>query len=106
MGQGNVAFWIVAALVVGVAVTGILGAKPPLRVVEELDLPRYLGTWYAVASIPTTFERDCAQGTTATYTLLPNGQVEVVNACFSADGQRSEARGRAWLPDPQAPAQP
>ncbi|HPD06285.1 MAG TPA: lipocalin family protein [Candidatus Bipolaricaulis sp.] len=104
MGQGNVSFWIVAALVVGVVLTGILGAKPPLRVVEELDLPRYLGTWYAVASIPTTFERDCAQGTTATYTLLPNGQVEVVNACFSSDGQRIEARGRAWVPDPQVPA--
>lgn len=104
MGHGTLVFWIVAALAVGLVVTGIVGEKPPLRVVDELDLTRYLGTWYAVASIPTPFERSCAQGTTATYTLLPNGQIEVVNVCFSADGRRIEARGRAWVPDPKAPA--
>ncbi len=104
MGQDNWTFWIVAALSAGLVVTGILGAKPPLRVVDELDLSRYLGTWYAVASIPTTFERSCAQGTTATYTLLPNRQIEVVNVCFSAEGRRIEARGRAWVPDPKVPA--
>ncbi len=104
MEHNSLAFWIVAALAAGLVVTGILGAKPPLQVVDELDLSRYLGTWYAVASIPTTFERNCAQGTTATYALQPNGQIEVVNVCFSADGQRIEARGRAWVPDPKAPA--
>jgi len=104
MGQGNLAFWIVATLAVGLVVTGILGAKPPLRVVEELDLSRYVGRWYAIAHIPTSFERRCAQGTTATYTVLPNGQIEVLNGCFSADGQRIEARGRAWLPDSTEPA--
>ena len=104
MEQGNLAFWIVAAVAVGLVVTGVLGAKPPLRVVEELDVSRYLGTWYAVASIPTTFERNCAQGTTATYALLPNGRIDVLNVCFSADGRRIEARGQAWVPDPKAPA--
>jgi apolipoprotein D and lipocalin family protein len=93
----------VAALAVGLVVTGILGAKPPLQVVNELDVSRYLGTWYSVASIPTTFERACAQGTTATYTLLPNGQIEVLNVCFSGDGRRIEARGRAWVPDARQP---
>lgn len=104
VGQDNVAFWIVAALAVGLVVSGLIGTKPPLQVVPALDLARYLGAWYAVASIPTTFERDCAQGTTATYTLLPNGQIEVVNVCFSVVGRRIEARGRAWVPDPKAPA--
>ncbi|MBC7220140.1 lipocalin family protein [Candidatus Bipolaricaulota bacterium] len=104
MGQDNWAFWIVAALAAGLIVTGILGAKPPLRVVDELDLTRYLGTWYAVASIPTRFERNCAQGTTATYTLLPDGQIDVLNVCFTADGRRILAQGRAWVPDPKTPA--
>ncbi len=104
MESDNVVFWIVAALTVGIVVAGALKAKPPLEVVPQLDLPRYLGTWYVIASIPTSFERRCVQGTTAHYTLLPNGQIEVVNACFSADGQRLEARGRAWIPDPKVPA--
>ncbi len=98
------AFWIVAAVAVGLVVTGVLTSRPPLRVVDELDLSRYLGTWYAVASIPTTFERRCAQRTTATYTLLPSGQIEVLNVCYSPDGRRIEARGRAWIPDPKVPA--
>ena len=71
---------------------------------EELDLSRYLGTWYAVASIPTAFERKCVQGTTAIYPLLPSGEIEVVNVCFSATGERIEARGRAWVPNPREPA--
>lgn len=104
MGQGSMAFWIVAALAAGLVVTGIVGAKPPLRVVDTVDLPRYVGRWYAIAHIPTSFERACAQGTTATYTLLPNGQIEVLNECFTADGQVNQARGRAWLPDAKAPA--
>jgi apolipoprotein D and lipocalin family protein len=48
-------------------------------VVERVDLTRYMGLWYSVAHIPTTFEAGCAQGTTAYYALLPNGQVEVTN---------------------------
>jgi len=97
-------FWVVAAVAVGVVLAGVAGARPPLKTVEALDLSRYLGTWYAVASIPTTFERRCAQGTTATYALRPDGQIEVLNVCFSASGERIEARGRAWVPDPRAPA--
>lgn len=103
MGQDNLAFWIVATIALGLVVTGIMATKPPLLVVERLDVSRYLGTWYAVASIPTTFERACIQGTTATYTLLADGQIDVLNVCYAADGRRIEARGRAWVPDRREP---
>lgn len=105
MGQDNLAFWIAAALAAGLVVAGIVGSKPPLRVVDELDVSRYLGTWYAVASIPTTFERACVQGTTATYALLPNGRIDVLNVCYAADGRRIEARGQAWVPNPREPGE-
>ncbi len=75
---------------------------PELRVVDELDLERYMGTWYEIASIPASFQRRCASNTTATYTLREDGSVEVVNACRRADGRLLEARGRAWPGD--APA--
>jgi len=77
------------------------GANP--TVVESLDVERYMGLWYAIASIPTTFERQCADGTTAEYTLLDNGKIEVVNTCFTEEGEPDRAVGRAWIPDPEEP---
>lgn len=71
--------------------------------VRDVDLERYVGLWYAVAHIPTTFEAGCAQGTTAYYALLPNGQVEVTNSCYDEQGVISRATARAWLPDASQP---
>ncbi len=79
-------------------------ARPALQTVSSVDLTRYMGRWYSIASIPTPFERRCAAGTTAEYTLLPNGRVEVVNRCYTAQGSQDTARGNAWIPDPSDPA--
>ncbi len=73
------------------------------RTVDKVDLQRYMGLWYAVAHIPTSFEARCAQGTTAYYALLSNGQVEVTNTCYDAAGKPSSVVGRAWIPEPSAP---
>ena len=74
--------------------------------VPALDLDRYQGTWYELASFPTFFQRGCT-GTTATYTLLPRGQLEVINRCRkgSLDGREVVARGRARQPDPSRPGE-
>ncbi len=71
--------------------------------VGNVDIQRYMGLWYAVAHIPTSFEAKCAQGTTAYYALLPSGQVEVTNTCYDAQGKPSRVVGRAWIPDRAAP---
>ena len=81
---------------------GRVGDRP--AVVEDLDVERYMGIWYAVASIPTTFERACAQGTTAEYHLLADGRIEVTNTCFREDGTAFATVGRAWVPDTSEPA--
>jgi len=73
-------------------------------VVESVDVEAYMGLWYAVASIPTTFERACAQGTTAEYHLLADGRIEVTNACYREDDSAFTITGRAWVPDPAEPA--
>jgi apolipoprotein D and lipocalin family protein len=70
-----------------------------LQVVSHVDLSRYLGRWYEIAHIPVFFQRGCAGGTTATYTLIKEGTVGVVNQCCTSDGQKKEARGRAWVVD-------
>ena len=33
-------------------------AGPPMRVVDKVDLDRFMGDWYVIASIPTPFEKD------------------------------------------------
>jgi apolipoprotein D and lipocalin family protein len=73
---------------------------PPLEVVSGVDIPRYMGTWYEIASFPHDFQKGCT-GTTAHYTLRDDGQVDVVNRCFldSLKGEEKEARGRARVVD-------
>lgn len=93
---------IVIAMLLEVGLLGSAGNKSP-TVVDSVDVKRYMGLWYAVASIPTSFERRCAQGTTAEYTLLDNGRIEVVNTCYDAAGNAIRATGRAWIPNRKEP---
>jgi len=73
----------------------------PLETVAEVDLSRYVGTWYEIASYPQFFQRRCT-GTTATYRLRDDGLIDVENRCFkgSLEGREAVARARARVPDP------
>jgi apolipoprotein D and lipocalin family protein len=74
--------------------------QPPLETVPMVDLNRYIGRWYEIASFPTWFQKDCL-GSTADYSLRPDGDIEVLNRCRKApDGALDSARGRAWVTDP------
>lgn len=74
-----------------------------LQTVPALDLQRYAGTWYEIARLPNSFEKnlDCI---TATYTIRPDGRVTVENKGVKADGRVSRVRGVAWVPNSQEPA--
>lgn len=61
----------------------LLGCRSTEKVptsVGEVDLKKYTGLWYDVASFPVRFQRGC-HCTTAEYTLMPEGYVKVVNKC-------------------------
>ena len=74
-------------------------ASNELQVVERVDLSRYLGTWYEVASIPVWFQKECAAGTTATYSLDTDGKISVLNQCCTSEGKKKAAQGKAWVVD-------
>lgn len=80
-------------------------AQTPLEVVEHVDLERYLGKWYEIASYPAWFAKNCT-GVTAEYSRRENGQIRVVNRCRkgSLDGRLKEAKGRAKVVDSQTRA--
>lgn len=68
--------------------------------VKELDLNRYLGTWYEIARFPHSFEKNLV-GVTATYSLRDDGKIEVLNQGFkyTLDGEKSRAVGKAKIPN-------
>lgn len=47
---------------------------PPVKPVAHVDLSRFMGPWYLIASIPTVFEKH-AWNAVETYTLQPDGNV-------------------------------
>jgi apolipoprotein D and lipocalin family protein len=72
--------------------------------VPEFDLNRYLGTWYEIIRMPHRFEKDLIK-VTATYSLRPDGKIQVLNKGFKPSKNKwSEAKGKAWIPDPLIPA--
>jgi apolipoprotein D and lipocalin family protein len=77
------------------SIAGVAEAADTLRVVASVDLVRYSGTWYEIARLPNRFQTKCAGDVTATYTLLPDGDISVVNRCRAGDGQITESEGRA-----------
>lgn len=96
-----------AALLVLTCSATIRAQERPLPAVSSipaLDLARYSGRWHEVAKFPNRFQRDCARETAADYTLLPGGDIRVVNTCVTATGTVKRAEGRARLAQRDGPA--
>ncbi len=75
-----------------------------LSTVKQLDLERYMGTWYEIARYDHSFERGLT-GVTATYHLRPDGKITVINEGYknSLNGKLKKAKGRAKQPNPDEP---
>lgn len=65
---------------------------------KPVELDRYLGQWYELARYDQRFQRGC-NGTTANYSLRPDGVIRVVNRCRKTDGRISEAEAKAKVVD-------
>jgi apolipoprotein D and lipocalin family protein len=72
-----------------------------LDVVAEVDLDRYVGRWYEIASFPQRFQKGCV-ATAARYTPRDDGRLRVENECRdgSFDGDVRRVDGVAWVTDP------
>ncbi len=70
------------------------------KTVAQVDLSRYLGTWYEIATYVQPFQRGCV-GTTATYTARDDGTIGVRNDCRvgSLDGRLKSITGFARVAD-------
>ena len=103
-------YLVVMIVVIGLSLSGcaIIGSPvlDNIQTVAHVDLERYTGVWYEIASLPTTFARNLVC-VTATYTLMDDGKVQVLNQGYkgSPDGNLSSITGTAWVPNPNEPGQ-
>jgi len=69
-----------------------------LQTVRYVDLNKYAGKWYEIASYPQRFQKGC-HCTTAEYTLSDKGYVIVENRCNrgSINGKQSYIKGKAFV---------
>ena len=69
-----------------------------LQTVAYVDLKRYAGKWYELASYPQRFQKGCTC-TTAQYTATDKGYIIVENRCNkdSVNGKQSYIKGKAFV---------
>jgi apolipoprotein D and lipocalin family protein len=72
-------------------------SQNPPTVTDSVDLEKYAGKWYEIASYPMSFQKDC-YNVTADYTLNDKGYVKVFNSCNkgSVSGKGKSISGKAF----------
>ena len=73
--------------------------SPPPETVAVVDLDRYVGNWYEIASIPNFFQKHCRGNTMASYRAIEEQRIEVINSCLDKDGSVDTAQGIARIVD-------
>lgn len=71
-------------------------ALPPLALASQVDLERFMGDWYVIASIP-TFVEDRAHNAVESYRLAPDGSIATTftfrEGGFDGKARRYSPRG-------------
>ncbi|CAH9070435.1 unnamed protein product [Cuscuta epithymum] len=78
-----------------------MASKKEMSVVKGLDVERYMGRWYEIASFPSTFQPKNGVDTRATYTLNEDGTIHVLNETWN-NGKRAFIEGSAYKADPKS----
>lgn len=89
------ACWFVIATLPCTAQTTPTAPLAPVAAIAELNVARYMGTWYEIAKFPNRFQVSCAANTRAQYATQADGSVQVLNSCVTAEGRTLDALGVA-----------
>jgi apolipoprotein D and lipocalin family protein len=65
-----------ATVLLGTGCSGITAKYPPLRTVSHVDLPRFMGPWYVIGTIPWVVEKNNV-GTMDVYKARPDGKIDI-----------------------------
>lgn len=88
--------WI---LLLAVLLSGCTGLPDKVTPVKSFETERYLGTWYEIARLDHSFEKDLEQ-VTAEYQLREDGGIRVVNrGVDKKSGEHKKAEGKTYFVD-------
>jgi apolipoprotein D and lipocalin family protein len=88
--------WIISIILI----TACTGVPQGVTTIKSFDANQYLGTWYEIARLDHSFERDLEK-VTATYSLREDGGIKVINKGFNTKTKEwKEAEGKAYFIDP------
>lgn len=77
------------------------GNKEPFqKVVERMDIDKFLGPWYVIALLPSFLEKDGVNGI-ETYSLDEKGNIRVEYVLYkgSPDGKKKVMHQKGWIMD-------
>lgn len=74
---------------------------PAVMTSASVNLEKYLGEWYEIATIPQSFQKQCVGNSKAQYSMAEDNLISIVNSCLMQNGQSSTANGRARVVDQQ-----
>jgi apolipoprotein D and lipocalin family protein len=79
---------------------------PPLKLVDKVDIPRFMGKWYVIANIPTFIEKG-AHNATESYDLEKDGSIAITFRFNkkSSDGPVVEYHPKAFVHDTKSNAE-
>ena len=59
-----------------------------LPTVDYVEVPRYIGKWYAISALPQFFTRNC-RAQTAEYDIITPQTISVLNTCLKEKGKET-----------------
>ena len=96
-------FFITLILITIMTVNNSCKSTSELATEESVEVEKYMGTWYEIARLPNSFEKDM-KCVTATYSLKKNGKINVFNKGFKTTKNKySTAKGIAKIPNSEYP---
>jgi apolipoprotein D and lipocalin family protein len=89
-----------------VLLAGCATKAPPLKDVDFVNLPRFMGDWWVIAHIPYFLERDTFD-TKDTYRLRDDGRIDNIFTFRKGSHEAPEKswKGVAWVVDKQSNAE-
>ncbi len=67
---------------------------------KNIDIKKYMGTWFEIARIETPFQRG-KYNSMAVYKLNPDKTVSIENSATTKNGKRTTAKATAYVPNPE-----
>lgn len=82
----------------GMITGGCMGSGDPMETVPEVDLNRYMGDWYVIASMPTFVEKN-AVNAIESYALREDGDVDITFTFNdkTPDGKQKQYNARGYI---------